>query len=691
MKLLRLTLRNFRQFRGEQELYFADLDDRNVTIVYAENGFGKTALLNALMWGFYGHDGLTPEFQGKENIVNQTVAASSLQDKDKVAEVEIRFEHEGHRYRLLRSLPLLQERTDSSKTLLTLEVTRDGQTFTERLPEQRIRSIIPPAICPLLFFEGEGPSRFALEENAEQVRDAIRDMLGLSLLQAGAEDLRHSNVRGRFRTELSKNANAEVAQLIQELEELETAIEKRKESREQSKRNLVALEEDIRVVDASLANNREAQELQHRRQNFESAEIKAVDELAAVTKELSKILAEDGYSLFTRNLVDRGRSIVTRLRNENRIPARVLNVFIEDLLKSEVCICQRCLAAGSEERAAVEKLLTTAGDQNVNNAVGAIDNALGRLEELEENTRQRINELNGRRLKLKSDIVYYENSIAEIHQKLGNRLGEEVRELEDKRRVLQERRDDCIGKIHIAAKQIEDDQLKADALRKAISAARGTAEAAAVAQRRLAAVEESAKLIDQILEAETEDLVPMLNLKIQEHFDRIIDRPHNAELNQEFRFSITEEVGPNGERDTVHQSTGQRQLTALIFIASLVALAQERAKIPTILRGLSGASYPMVMDSPFGQLSTRFRRGIAEILPFLAPQVILFASKEQYFGMANAVSDKMEQSNRIGKRYYLAYHGPGPLTEAGEVLELNGKSYQLYYPSEEKKTEIKEV
>lgn len=691
MKLLRLTLRNFRQFRGEQELYFADLDERNVTVIHAENGFGKTALLNALLWGFYGNDGLTSDFAGKDSILNKTVAASSIPEADKIAEVEISFEHEGHKYRLMRSLSYLQEKADSRKTLLTLEVNRDGQTFTERLPDQKIRSIIPKGIAPLIFFNGEGIDRLAMEESADQVREAIRQMLGLSLLQQTAEDLRHQNVRGRFRTELRESATEEIAALLQELEELEALIERRKATREQAKKNLNATEADIEAVDASLANNRQAQELQHKRQGLESSKTKAVEDLAVITRELSKLIAEDGYSLFTGSLVTRGRAIVTRLRNENRIPARVLNVFIEDLLNSDRCICTRCLPEGSEERAAVEKLKTTAGDQNVNNAVGAIDNALGRLDELSNSTRERVQELNARRLKLKADITFYANAIAEIHQQLGNRLGEEVRELEDKRRILQDRRDDCIGKIHTTTQQIEDDQAQAEQLRKTIDDAEATKEAAELAKRRVAAVEESARLMDALLEAETESLVPMLNRKIHEHFDRIIDRPHRAELTADFRFSITQEIGSNGERVDVNQSTGQRQITSLVFIASLVSLAQERAKIPTILRGLSGAAYPMVMDSPFGQLSTRFRKGIAEIVPFLAPQVVLFASSEQYFGMTGAVSEQLENSHRIGKRYYLTYHAPSHSKDASDELVIGSQRLQQYFQADEECTEIREI
>ena len=47
MILERLIVENFRQFRGRQEIVFADNRSRNVTLVHAENGFGKTTLLNA--------------------------------------------------------------------------------------------------------------------------------------------------------------------------------------------------------------------------------------------------------------------------------------------------------------------------------------------------------------------------------------------------------------------------------------------------------------------------------------------------------------------------------------------------------------------------------------------------------------------------------------------------------------------
>jgi DNA sulfur modification protein DndD len=80
MILERLILENFRQFKGRQELVFSDLRERNVTIVHAENGFGKTTLLKALLWAFYGRDGLMgsdgkeEDFEKPDHIVHEGLA-----------------------------------------------------------------------------------------------------------------------------------------------------------------------------------------------------------------------------------------------------------------------------------------------------------------------------------------------------------------------------------------------------------------------------------------------------------------------------------------------------------------------------------------------------------------------------------------------------------------------------------------
>jgi DNA sulfur modification protein DndD len=117
-------------------------------------------------------------------------------------------------------------------------------------------------------------------------------------------------------------------------------------------------------------------------------------------------------------------------------------------------------------------------------------------------------------------------------------------------------------------------------------------------------------------------------------------------------------------------------------------LAKRRSEIPTILKDVAGSAYPVAIDSPFGSLSV-FRDGVARHIPELAPQVLLLVSPEQYNGQ---VEKAMTESGRVGKRYYLTYHGPTMPERAAQELVVNGQRIQQYFPNRSDEfTEIREL
>jgi len=696
MILEKLVLENFRQFRGRQEIVFSNVQSRNVTLVHAENGFGKTALLNALLWGFYGHDGLTDDLAHKERIIHEGIAAQSRDPENTSASVRILFKHEGRKYTLTRSLTLMQQGLDSRRTDLSLEVLQDGETFRERLPQQRLLAIMPDGISPFLFFNGERIDHLAMEENAAKVTDAIQQMLGLKLLQSAIDDLSHQNVRGKLRTELRDCTSEEKAAMLDEQAGVDQKITETAEKKKTRQDNLVAIDAELEKVNAKLESNRAAAELQSRRNQLEKQKSDLGDRLQVVTKRLGQMISDDAYTLFADGLVKRGREITNKLRGEGKIPARVLNTFLQELLERGQCICARHLNKDTPEYQAVEQLLTIAGDQHFNNAVGALDNAIGVIEGAMQRTRDGLQEASRDRLKIREDLTVVDEAIEEIHQKLGSRDDEEVAKLEASRRDWELKRDDCIAEIGKLEGKLAELSARREELRQAIQRIEDNEADAQRAQRRLNAVEESVKLLERVLEMEIEDLRPVLNKEIDDHFKKIIDRGYWAELSEDFKLTIKKSValealeGSKGSQleIDVALSTGQRQVTSLVFIASLVSLARRRAEIPTILKGLSGSEYPMVMDSPFGQLSLQFREGVAKWIPTLAPQVVIFASSTQYEG---PVADVLRKARRVGKRYYLCYHGPKLALNARSELSLEGKLLEQYVEAREEHTEIREV
>jgi DNA sulfur modification protein DndD len=55
MRIKKVTLNNFRIYKGENTIHFNDEDNKNIHLVIGENGFGKTTFLTSLVWCLYGN------------------------------------------------------------------------------------------------------------------------------------------------------------------------------------------------------------------------------------------------------------------------------------------------------------------------------------------------------------------------------------------------------------------------------------------------------------------------------------------------------------------------------------------------------------------------------------------------------------------------------------------------------------
>ena len=92
MQLKTIKLLNFRQFYGNQKIDFSTDSEKNVTLIHAENGVGKTTLLNALLWCFY--KDTTTKFELPENIVSE----QAIKENKTNASVEVIFLDKGKTY-----------------------------------------------------------------------------------------------------------------------------------------------------------------------------------------------------------------------------------------------------------------------------------------------------------------------------------------------------------------------------------------------------------------------------------------------------------------------------------------------------------------------------------------------------------------------------------------------------------------
>lgn len=694
MILEKLTIDNFRQYLGRQEMVFAAGKAKNVTLIHGENGFGKTCFLNALLWGFYGRDGLTADLPKPEHIIPDSVRENCADPNDAVASIKVNFKHGDQSYILLRSITLAKERdSKGEKTKLELAIRRtDGQTFnTEGSEAQRIiDQMLPRDLRELVFFNGERIDHFAMDKNAEDVRDAVRGLLGLKLIAQTIDDLKSQNVRGKLRTELRDNTDQETADLLATQARLESDLVARKDDLAACRKNQADCAEKLASINNRLDANREAHQLQQRRSVLDAELGDCQKALQELEKRLSELLANDAYTLFCTELVTKGKSITHRLRAEGRIPARVMNEFIHDLLKAEVCICKTHMPKGSEAWKNVEEQLTKAGDPEFNRAVGDLDKAIGVIEGSITQTRNNLERLIEERTAAVNRIAKIQEELSDIKEQLGSKEDQEVHKLEDAREKAEFRRDELLveegtllAKIGVLERELEE-------LSKQISAKQQMAVEAQRAQRRLERLEQVITLLEQILELESEDLRLELGNEIDRVFRLISIHDYHMRLTDEFTLRLLKTVPSNGGQVQVDVATGtgQRQVMSLTFISSLVALAKRRNEIPTILRDLQGGDFPLVMDSPFGQLGEEFRAAVARQIPELAPQLIILVSSTQYAG---EVERALGHSERVGRRYVLRYHAPAKRDDAKDKVTIAGREFTIFQKDDTEHTQLLEV
>ena len=132
------------------------------------------------------------------------------------------------------------------------------------------------------------------------------------------------------------------------------------------------------------------------------------------------------------------------------------------------------------------------------------------------------------------------------------------------------------------------------------------------------------------IEAEAQSIFQQLIWK-KNHFQGI-------HLSKDYRLDVIDRYGMATRPE---MSAGERQVLSLAFIAGMAKVARE------------GETVPLVMDTPFGRLSSAHREKITEHLPEIADQLILFVTDEELRAQDQA---RVNLAPKIGREYQLNFN-----------------------------------
>jgi len=192
MRFRELVLENVGLYDGRHtfDLETAPADGANVVAILGHNGGGKTTFLDAIRLVLYGRRALgtrTAQSTYEEHLLRKISATAAVRE----AAITLSFVRVENGQQVNYSVKRAWSSRGKS-VVETLDLIREGHPISdlERAEyAQYVEELVPPGLSQLFFFDGEKIQEIADDDGSLGLRDAIRSLLGLDIIDQLQTDL----------------------------------------------------------------------------------------------------------------------------------------------------------------------------------------------------------------------------------------------------------------------------------------------------------------------------------------------------------------------------------------------------------------------------------------------------------------------------------------------------------------------
>lgn len=360
MRIEKITLRNYRQFRDTQ-ITFPKRPDTDLHFIIGTNGTGKTNVLNAINWCLYGEEAHLSKDSQKLPLMNLRTISKTQVGKESEVYVKVWTETEqGSPITFLRRSRFRKHSDDSLASQgTTFEVTyvdEHGNTRIVSDEEARVwvERFAPERIREFFFFDGERLDRYFREATGQNIRHAVFQISQIDLLETQI-DRKLETVLGSLRKEAGKsNPKIESARI---------ALENAQSAQTDTEERIAECEKQIGVAKEKIASCRERlvgvpdiERLETERSLLQ----KEAEEINAFLQERierkKNTLLDYGSILLIWDAVTQTTETIDEKRRLQQIPPPVDRGLLEDTLHKRTCaVCGTPLNPNSQHW--VEQLL----------------------------------------------------------------------------------------------------------------------------------------------------------------------------------------------------------------------------------------------------------------------------------------------------------------------------------------------
>ena len=674
MRFRKITYHNYRCFLNET-IQFNEKGKQNINLLVGPNGGGKTETLFSFWWALYDFD--FSSLRAKQNTPYALNSAlyrkldKSTPGSTESCYVSIEFEHEGEVY-------LIKKTSEYKKTEKRI-TSRDYQEFSkfnenkelsipERDPDEitkKLDRIIPKSILYGIIFDGERMQKLSISDESSKnaIRGVISDITNVDLIEKCSSYFGSINkgLSREMKKIVNKSENSDLSEILSELSKNEE-IEKQLEDQIEKDKEL--LDEYIKRCDEisnELQSSKQVSKIEEKRKIERDLQKKHEDELTNFYRVFSDSMV-DAYLLISEQLLDDVDSIISK----SDVPEDLTVPAVKNILKRNTCICGCELT--EESRKTLELLMNLLPPDNINSTLSEmIRNKRTNISDIKIQTGNNykfVSDCEEEIKKTKDNILSLSKQIAELTD--GRTEGEivAIKKLEDENIKKREK----IAELNITIPLAEGQQKKVKKLIEELRSKRDNysknKETTQIINSQITFIEKCQKALEMIREINKDSALANINNRIDEAFKLLSE---DAELGRRLRIvqydkekmynmvvyieSKCEQIIDEWKKSGLYQtyldndmtedcikekailncvdsnSTGQSKMNTLAFVKAILDYSNSS-------KGDDGIEinkeYPLLIDSPFGDISgDNLIKSSAHLNEF-SGQIILMLDNDHY-------------------------------------------------------------
>lgn len=627
LRFTSLTVENFGPFKGTQTIDFTN--ENGVTIIWGNNGRGKTTLLNIFRYALFGkyknRRGTEVDLITLPNIEGRTEGNYNFK-------VVLKMINEDTRYELTRQCKVRQgisapKSNDDYETFVFLK--ENGSVLAPAARAHVLKVIMPDEVSRFFLFDGELLQEYEelLLEGTEvgsKIKDSIEKILGVPVLTNSAID--SQAVLEDYRKEKNKIAqsNAQTQKIATQMEGLEAEKREQSAELERLQGELSGQYEERSRLEDDLQQSDHVKSLLDKMDSLESDIATKKENKANILTQIVAQTKDAWRGLVSYRVDSILQTVTTELSElENKEATHAIEKRLVDDMKQAAHAhhCQLCDQDVDEHH--VQALLDrinayTRGVSGLNSeeqhALQMLRIRKATLENMQASSKAEVLSLLETQLdKLEVEIDDSERQLKAVREEL-ERHGD-IEELANNTKTAVTALAQCLKKIENFKEGIQLTKNKLKEIENALSTLEAKLNRVSTdvdllrAGKKVSVCEQIHDIFEKGIAAYRDKLKTDVERDATDLFVGISNDPDYVRLKINDNYGLSM-VHISGELVPL-RSAGFEHVVALSLIGALHKNAP--------LRG------PIIMDSPFGRLDPDHKRNITKSLPNMSEQIVLLA------------------------------------------------------------------